>query len=40
MVQVVDVAADEIIQQIPTEDVLNVVAQIQSILGMLLDDRR
>lgn len=39
-VQVIDVEANEIIQQIPSEDVLNVVAQIQSILGMLLDDRR
>ncbi len=39
-VQVVDIEANEIVQQIPSEDVLNVVAQIQSILGVLLDDRR
>ena len=39
-VQVVDIREDEIIQQIPSEEVLNVVAQIQTILGVLLDDRR
>ncbi len=40
LVQVVDIREDEIIQQIPSEEALNVVAQIQTILGVLLDDRR
>jgi flagellar protein FlaG len=40
MVQVVDVRQDEIIREIPPEKVLNVVAQIQNLLGILLDERR
>jgi len=40
MVQVVDVRQDEIIREIPPEKVLNVVAQIQDLLGILLDERR
>jgi flagellar protein FlaG len=40
MVQVVDVRQDEIIREIPPEKVLNVVAQIQSLIGILLLDER
>jgi flagellar protein FlaG len=40
MVQVVDTRQDEIIREIPPEKVLNVVAQIQSLIGILLDERR
>ena len=40
MVQVVDIREDEIVREIPPEKVLNVVAQIQSLLGVLLDERR
>jgi flagellar protein FlaG len=40
MVQVVDIQQDEIIREIPPEKVLNVVAQIQSLIGILLDERR
>ncbi len=40
MVQVVDIQQDEIVREIPPEQVLNVVAQIQSLIGVLLDERR
>ena len=40
MVQVVDVKANEIIRELPPENVLNTVAQIQSLIGVLLDARR
>ena len=40
MVQVIDVRQDEIIREIPPENILNVVAQIQSLIGVLLDERR
>lgn len=40
MVQVVDIQEDEIVREIPPEKVLNVVAQIQSLIGVLLDERR
>lgn len=40
MVQVVDIQQDEIVREIPPEKVLNVVAQIQSLIGILLDERR
>ena len=40
MVQVVDIREDEIVREIPPEKILNVVAQIQSLLGVLLDERR
>ncbi len=40
MVQVVDIREDEIIRELPPEKVLNVVAQIQSLIGVLLDARR
>ena len=39
MVQVVDIRHDEIVREIPPEKVLNVVAQIQSLIGVLLDER-
>jgi uncharacterized FlaG/YvyC family protein len=37
---VVDVQQDEIIREILPEKVLNVVAQIQSLIGILLDEGR
>ena len=40
MVQVVDIREDEIVREIPPEKVLNVAAQIQGLLGVLLDERR
>lgn len=40
MVQVVDVMEGEVIREMPPERVLNVVAQIQSLIGVLLDERR
>jgi flagellar protein FlaG len=40
MVQVVDIRHDEIVREIPPEKILNVVAQIQSLIGVLLDERR
>ncbi len=40
MVQVVDVKANEIIRELPPESILNTVAQIQSLIGVLLDARR
>ena len=40
MVQVVDIQQDEIVREMPPENVLNVVAQIQSLIGVLLDEKR
>lgn len=40
MIQVVDVLENEIIREIPPEKILNVVAQIQNLIGVLLDERR
>ncbi|MGM0652764.1 MAG: flagellar protein FlaG [Bacillota bacterium] len=40
MVQVVDIQQDEIVREMPPEKVLNVVAQIQDLIGVLLDERR
>ncbi|NLM22552.1 MAG: flagellar protein FlaG [Firmicutes bacterium] len=40
MVQVVDLVDDKVIREIPPEYVLNVVAQIQDLIGVLLDERR
>ncbi len=40
MVQVVDIRHDEIVREIPPEKILNVVAQIQDLIGVLLDERR
>ncbi len=40
MVQVIDIQQDEIVREMPPENVLNVVAQIQNLIGVLLDERR
>ncbi|EEG76535.1 flagellar protein FlaG [Dethiobacter alkaliphilus] len=40
MVQVVDTKADEIIKEMPPENLLNVVAQIQNMVGLMLDAKR
>ncbi|NMA91972.1 MAG: flagellar protein FlaG [Firmicutes bacterium] len=40
MVQVYDRRSEEIIREIPPEKVLNLVAQIQQMIGLLLDEQR
>jgi flagellar protein FlaG len=40
MVQVVDLKEDEVIREIPPEKILNMVAQIQNIIGLFIDTRR
>ncbi|NLZ27951.1 MAG: flagellar protein FlaG [Firmicutes bacterium] len=40
LVQVMNVVEDEIVREIPSEQVLNLVAQIQTLIGVLLDERR
>ena len=40
MVQVVDIRDNEVIREMPPEKVLNMVAQIQNLIGVLLDERR
>lgn len=40
MIQVFDLETDEVIKEIPPEKVLNVIAQIQNLIGILLDVRR
>jgi flagellar protein FlaG len=40
MVQVIDRDEDKIIREIPPEKILNIVAQIQNILGLFVDTRR
>lgn len=40
MVQVVDRVEDEVIKELPPEKLLNMVAQIQNIIGVFLDTRR
>ncbi|NLI70043.1 MAG: flagellar protein FlaG [Firmicutes bacterium] len=40
LVQVLNVTEDEIVREIPPEQVLNLVAQIQTLIGILLDERR
>ncbi|MCW3488754.1 flagellar protein FlaG [Dethiobacter alkaliphilus] len=40
MVQVVDTKADEVIKELPPENLLNVVAQIQNMIGLMLDAKR
>src|SRR5690625_1938390 len=39
MVRVVDRETDEVIREIPPEDVLDVVARINEMLGLLVDER-
>lgn len=40
MVQVVDRVEDEVVKELPPEKLLNMVAQIQNIIGVFLDTRR
>lgn len=40
MVQVVNLADNEVIKEVPPERVLHVVAQIQNIIGLFVDTRR
>ncbi|NLJ56754.1 MAG: flagellar protein FlaG [Firmicutes bacterium] len=40
MVQIVNLVDDEVIKEIPPEKLLNVVAQIQNIIGLFIDTRR
>lgn len=40
MVQVIDIQQDEIVREMPPEKILNTVAQIQSLIGVLIDERR
>jgi flagellar protein FlaG len=40
MVQVVNLKDNEIVKEIPPEKLLNVVAQIQNIIGLFIDTRR
>lgn len=39
MVKVVDVLTDEVIKEIPPEDVLDTVARIREMIGLLIDER-
>jgi len=38
-VQVIDVIKDEIIREIPPEDILDIMAQIDDIIGLIVDER-
>lgn len=40
MIQVLDLSEDQVIREIPPEKILNVVAQIQNLIGVLLDEKR
>jgi flagellar protein FlaG len=40
MVQVVDTKANEVIKEIPPENLLRLAAQIQDMIGLLLDTKR
>ena len=40
MVQIVDVEKNEIIKEIPPEKLLNLAAQIQDMIGLMLDTKR
>ncbi|MCR3920901.1 MAG: flagellar protein FlaG [Firmicutes bacterium] len=40
MVQIVDRADNAVIKEIPPERVLNLVGQIQEVIGLLLDEKR
>jgi len=40
MVQVIDTSTQEVIREMPPERLLNVVAQIQNLIGILLDEKR
>lgn len=39
MVKVVDVATQEVIKEIPPEDVLNTAARIREMIGLLIDEQ-
>ncbi len=39
MVRVVDPLSDRVLREIPPEQVLNIVAQIQDLIGILLDEK-
>ena len=39
MVRVVDIATDEVIKELPPEDVLDTVARIREMIGLLIDER-
>ncbi len=40
MVEIIDVKKNEILKEIPPEHVLNMVAQIQDMIGLMLDEKR
>lgn len=40
MVQIVNKLDDEVIKEIPSEQLLNLVGQIQEMIGVLVDERR
>lgn len=40
MVEVIDVKENEVLKEIPPEKVLNMVAQIQDMIGLMLDAKR
>ncbi len=40
MVEVRDLEKDEIIKEMPPERVLNVIAQIQAMIGLIVDEKR
>lgn len=40
MVQIIDVEENEIIKEIPPEKLLNLAAQIQDMIGLMLDTKR
>ncbi len=40
MVQIVDILEDEVIREIPPENVLDLSARVQDLVGLMLDQRR
>lgn len=40
MVQVVNIADNEVVKEIPPERILNLMGQIQEMIGVLLDEKR
>jgi flagellar protein FlaG len=40
MVEVIDVEKNEVLKEIPPEKILNMVAQIQDMIGLMLDAKR
>ena len=39
-VEVIDVVEDEVIREVPPEEILDLVARIDSMLGLIIDERR